>query len=129
MARVARSPYLSAIVGYVLCTACGATFMYLAQQRIQELPATVMKDGLVRADTLTARHLQRSLPGSAVVVLTRNNSENRLDAATATRTHLGIAPEPAAACPATVPLRNRRCTVPSIAATAASARASCRVSR
>jgi AAA family ATP:ADP antiporter len=34
IAHVARSPYLSAIVGYVLCTACGATFMYLAQQRI-----------------------------------------------------------------------------------------------
>jgi AAA family ATP:ADP antiporter len=34
VAHVARSPYLSAIVGYVLCTACGATFMYLAQQRI-----------------------------------------------------------------------------------------------
>ena len=32
--HVARSPYLSAIVGYVLCTACAATFMYLAQQRI-----------------------------------------------------------------------------------------------
>ena len=32
--HVVRSPYLSAIVGYVLCTACAATFMYLAQQRI-----------------------------------------------------------------------------------------------
>jgi AAA family ATP:ADP antiporter len=32
--HIARSPYLSSIVGYVLCTACGATFMYLAQQRI-----------------------------------------------------------------------------------------------
>jgi AAA family ATP:ADP antiporter len=32
--HVARSPYLAAIVGYVLCTACAATFMYLAQQRI-----------------------------------------------------------------------------------------------
>src|SRR5262249_43814677 len=29
-----RSPYLSAIVGYVLCTACAATFMYLAQAHI-----------------------------------------------------------------------------------------------
>lgn len=34
VAHVARSPYLSSILGYVLCTACGATFMYLAQQRI-----------------------------------------------------------------------------------------------
>lgn len=32
--HVARSPYLSAIVGYVLCTACVATFLYLAQARI-----------------------------------------------------------------------------------------------
>jgi len=32
--HVARSPYLSAIVGYVLCTACAATFLYLAQARI-----------------------------------------------------------------------------------------------
>jgi AAA family ATP:ADP antiporter len=31
---VARSPYLSTIVGYVLCTACAATFLYLAQARI-----------------------------------------------------------------------------------------------
>ena len=34
IAHVARSAYLSAIVGYVLCTACAATFMYLAQARI-----------------------------------------------------------------------------------------------
>jgi AAA family ATP:ADP antiporter len=34
IAHVAKSPYLSAIVGYVLCTAFAATFMYLAQQRI-----------------------------------------------------------------------------------------------
>jgi AAA family ATP:ADP antiporter len=32
--HVARSRYLSSIVGYVLCTACAATFMYLAQARI-----------------------------------------------------------------------------------------------
>jgi AAA family ATP:ADP antiporter len=31
---VARSPYLASIVGYVFCTACAATFMYLAQARI-----------------------------------------------------------------------------------------------
>ncbi len=34
IAHVARSPYLAAIVGYVLCTACAATFMYLAQAHI-----------------------------------------------------------------------------------------------
>jgi len=34
IAHVARSPYLAAIVGYVLCTACAATFLYLAQARI-----------------------------------------------------------------------------------------------
>lgn len=32
--HVARSPYLAAIVGYVLCTACAATFVYLAQAKI-----------------------------------------------------------------------------------------------
>ncbi|HTJ41141.1 MAG TPA: MFS transporter [Kofleriaceae bacterium] len=32
--HVARSPYLAAIVGYVLCTATAATFMYLAQAKI-----------------------------------------------------------------------------------------------
>ncbi|HEX7837194.1 MAG TPA: hypothetical protein VF469_07000 [Kofleriaceae bacterium] len=34
IARVARSPYLSAIVGYVLCTSWAATFLYLAQARL-----------------------------------------------------------------------------------------------
>jgi len=34
IAYVARSPYLAAIVGYVLCTACAATFMYLGQARV-----------------------------------------------------------------------------------------------
>jgi AAA family ATP:ADP antiporter len=32
--HVVRSPYLSTIVGYVLCTACAATFLYLAQARV-----------------------------------------------------------------------------------------------
>lgn len=32
--HVARSPYLASIVGYVLCTACAATFVYLAQAKI-----------------------------------------------------------------------------------------------
>jgi ATP:ADP antiporter, AAA family len=34
IAHVARSPYLAAIVGYVLCTASAATFLYLAQADI-----------------------------------------------------------------------------------------------
>jgi AAA family ATP:ADP antiporter len=34
IAHVARSPYLVAIVGYVLCTAFAATFIYLRQARI-----------------------------------------------------------------------------------------------
>jgi AAA family ATP:ADP antiporter len=34
IAHVVRSPYLAAIVGYVLCTACAATFMYLEQARL-----------------------------------------------------------------------------------------------
>jgi ATP:ADP antiporter, AAA family len=34
IAHVARSPYLAALVGYVLCTACAATFMYLAQAHL-----------------------------------------------------------------------------------------------
>lgn len=32
--HVLRSPYLASIVGYVLCTSCAATFLYLAQQKI-----------------------------------------------------------------------------------------------
>jgi AAA family ATP:ADP antiporter len=34
LTHVAKSPYLTAIVGYVLCTACAATFVYFAQIRI-----------------------------------------------------------------------------------------------
>ncbi len=34
IAHVARSPYLAAIVGYVLCTATAATFLYLQQAQI-----------------------------------------------------------------------------------------------
>ena len=34
IAHVARTPYLRALVGYVLCTACAATFVYLAKARI-----------------------------------------------------------------------------------------------
>jgi ATP:ADP antiporter, AAA family len=39
MAHVARSPFLLAVVGYVLCTATAATFLYLEQ-------ATIVKEGL-----------------------------------------------------------------------------------
>jgi AAA family ATP:ADP antiporter len=34
IAHVVRTPYLAAIVGYVLCTACAATFLYLEQAQI-----------------------------------------------------------------------------------------------
>lgn len=34
IAHVARSPYLSTIVGYVLCTSCASTFVYLYQANI-----------------------------------------------------------------------------------------------
>ncbi|MEO8553581.1 MAG: MFS transporter [Kofleriaceae bacterium] len=34
LAQVVRSPYLRSIVGYVLCTSCAATFIYLAQSHI-----------------------------------------------------------------------------------------------
>lgn len=34
LAYVARSPYLASIVGYVLCTACAATFLYLEQAQL-----------------------------------------------------------------------------------------------
>ncbi len=39
--------------------------------------------GEEEAHELVQRHLQRSIPGSSVVVLNRNNSENRLETATA----------------------------------------------
>jgi AAA family ATP:ADP antiporter len=45
--EVARSPFLAAIVGYVLCTACAATFMYLEQASIVREALT---DRLARAD-------------------------------------------------------------------------------
>jgi len=47
IAHVAKSPYLSAIVGYVLCTACAATFMYLAQAKIVH---DALGDRVARAD-------------------------------------------------------------------------------
>jgi len=34
LTHVAKSPYLRSIVGYVLCTSCAATFVYLAQANI-----------------------------------------------------------------------------------------------
>jgi AAA family ATP:ADP antiporter len=34
IAQVTRSRYLTAIAGYVLCTACAATFLYLTQQQL-----------------------------------------------------------------------------------------------
>ncbi len=47
---------------------------------VDTLQVTVSEE---EAHELVQRHLQRSLPGSVVVVLKRNNSENRLEAATA----------------------------------------------
>src|SRR4029079_8873601 len=47
IAHVATSPYLSAVVGYVLCTAFAATFMYLSQQRIVH---DVLTDRVARTD-------------------------------------------------------------------------------
>ena len=40
IAHVVKSPYLGAIVGYVLCTACAATFLYLAQAEIVKAALT-----------------------------------------------------------------------------------------
>jgi AAA family ATP:ADP antiporter len=34
LAHVARTPYLRSLVGYVLCTACAATFVYLAKAKL-----------------------------------------------------------------------------------------------
>lgn len=47
---------------------------------VDTLQVTASED---EAHELVQRHLERSLPGSAVVVLKRNNSENRLETATA----------------------------------------------
>jgi diguanylate cyclase (GGDEF)-like protein len=49
---------------------------------IETLQATATEE---EAHGLLKRHLERSLPGSGVTVLTRNNSNNRLEAATAPR--------------------------------------------
>jgi diguanylate cyclase (GGDEF)-like protein len=49
---------------------------------IETLQATASEE---EAHGLVKRHLERSLPGSGVTVLTRNNSNNRLEAATAPR--------------------------------------------
>jgi AAA family ATP:ADP antiporter len=47
IARVANSPYLLAIVGYVLCTTCAATFLYLAQAQIV---SGALSDRIARAE-------------------------------------------------------------------------------
>lgn len=52
--EVARSPFLSAVVGYVLCTACAATFMYLEQAAIVREALT---DKLARADYFASLEL------------------------------------------------------------------------
>lgn len=72
IARVARSPYLSAIVGYVLCTACAATFLYLAQARIvfaSHLELTARTEYFATIDSWTqalALVLQLAVVGAAL---------------------------------------------------------------
>jgi AAA family ATP:ADP antiporter len=61
--EVARSPYLSAIVGYVLCTACAATFMYLEQAGIVHAS---LGDRLARADYFASIELWTA--GATLVV-------------------------------------------------------------
>jgi diguanylate cyclase len=55
---------------------------------VETLQVTVSEE---EAHELVQRHLQRSLPGSTVVVLASNNSENRLEAATAVATGSALA--------------------------------------
>jgi len=47
LTHVARSPYLRSIVGYVLCTSCAATFVYLAQAHIAK---DLLPDRLARTE-------------------------------------------------------------------------------
>lgn len=54
LVEVARSPYLRAIVGYVLCTACAATFLYLEQAGIVHV---ALPDRGARADYLATIEL------------------------------------------------------------------------
>jgi ATP:ADP antiporter, AAA family len=70
--HVARSSYLSSIVGYVLCTACAATFLYLAQARIvfdAHLDVTTRTSYFARIDfwtQLVAFLLQTLVAGTAI---------------------------------------------------------------
>jgi AAA family ATP:ADP antiporter len=70
--HVLRSPYLASIVGYVLCTSCAATFLYLAQQRIvfdAKLDATARTDFFATIDLWTqavAFLLQTLVAGTAI---------------------------------------------------------------
>jgi len=72
IARVLRSPYLASIVGYVLCTSCAATFLYLAQARIvfdAHLELTARTSYLASIDTWTqaaALALQTVVAGTAL---------------------------------------------------------------
>lgn len=84
LAQVARSPYLLAIVAYVLCTATAATFMYLEQAGIAkaELPDSKTRTelfatidlwtnvGTFVVQTFITAHLLRLVgPGLVLVVL------------------------------------------------------------
>jgi ATP:ADP antiporter, AAA family len=70
--HVARSRYLSAIVGYVLCTAFAATFLYLAQARFlyeHKLDPTTLTQYFATVDTWTqgvAFVLQTVVAGTAI---------------------------------------------------------------
>ena len=70
--HVLRSPYLASIVGYVLCTSCAATFLYLAQQRIvfdAKLDLTARTSFFAMIDQWTqgiAFLLQTLVAGSAI---------------------------------------------------------------
>jgi ATP:ADP antiporter, AAA family len=70
--HVFRSPYLASIVGYVLCTSCAATFLYLAQAHIvydAKLGATASTDFFATIDLWTqavAFVLQTLVASSAI---------------------------------------------------------------
>lgn len=58
LAQVARSPYLLALVGYVLCTAIAATFMYVEQARLAK---TELPDRETRAELFATIDLWTSV--------------------------------------------------------------------
>ncbi len=82
--QVAKSPYLSALVGYVLCTAVAATFMYLEQAKLTKAAFSDLDSrtaffsgidfwtamvALVLQTVLAARLLKRFGPGLVLAIL------------------------------------------------------------